>query len=344
MSPVKSKKTNQVLLLLLITMVQLSCSVAKKTSTEMFLAKGNYMGQVAPADSAYVFAPHIISTGANERDFTMTPDGKELFFCREVGNFKYNTIFHSYQKDGSWSKPEVLVFCQNPAYLYIEPHVSPDGNKLFFVSNMPCDGANHGTEDIWYSEKINNQWGQPKNIGTPVNTKSKEFFPSVTRDGTIYFTHLDTLAKDESIYRSRYLNGQYQQPEKLNQNVNIGKARFNAFIAPDESFIIVPAFGMPDTHGGTDYYIVFRDANDNWSKPLNMGAKINSENPKEWSASLSPDGKYLFFMSARLGNNRLLELSRESMENFHLSPQNGNTDIYWINSSIIEELRTKAEF
>ena len=124
----------------------------------------------------------------------------------------------------------------------------------------------------------------------------------------------------------------------------MGKARYNALIAPDESFIIVPAFGMPDSYGGTDYYIVFRDSSDRWSKPINMGPKVNSDNPKEWSASLSPEGKYLFFMSARMGKDYLNELTAESINRFHNSPQNGNTDIYWISTSVIEELRKKAVF
>lgn len=319
----------------------ISCSIVPKgTNTR----NSEYLGQTPPKDSALLFAPGIVSTGTNERDLAITPDGKEIFFCREVGGFKYNAIFHTKQVDGEWTNPEVLEFCRNVAYKYLEPHLSPEGSKLYFVSNMPTGSNKEDNFDIWVSEKKNGMWTKPYNIGAPINTKSKEFFPSVTTNGTIYYTHLDTAAKDEFIYRSRCINGVYQQPEKLGPNVNIGKARFNALIAPDESFTIVPAFGMPDSFGGTDYYIVFRDSSDKWSKPINMGPKINSDNPKEWSASLSPEGKYLFFMSARMGKDYLNELTAESINRFHNSPQNGNTDIYWISTSVIEELRKKAVF
>jgi hypothetical protein len=194
------------------------------------------------------------------------------------------------------------------------------------------------------SVKTEGKWTQPRNLGAPVNTKSKEFFPSLIYDGTIYYTHMDTIAKEEFIYRSRLINGVYQQPEKLGRNVNIGRARYNSFVAADESYIIVPAYGMPDSYGATDYYISFRDTLDNWSQPINLGPTINTSCSREWSASVSPDGRYLFFMSDQMGGNSLEHLSVESLHNFHNSPQNGNTDIYWISATIIDELREKAKF
>ena len=338
------RSTTSAVFLFLLAISLFSCTSISGGLANTPTLTGDYLGQNPPKDSVLVFAPGIVSTGTNERDLAVTADGKEIFFCREVGGFKYNTIFHTKQVEGKWTNPEVLEFCRNASYKYLEPHLSPDGNKLFFVSNMPTGSDKEENFDIWVSEKKNGTWTQPYNIDAPINTKSKEFFPSVTTDGTIYYTHLDTAAKDEFIYRSRFINGAYQQPEKLGPPVNIGKARFNALIAPDESFIIVPAFGMPDSFGGTDYYIVFRDSSDRWSKPINMGSKVNSDNAKEWSASLSSDGKYLFFMSARMGNNRIDVLSRESIDRYYNSPQNGNTDIYWISTSVIEELRSKAIF
>lgn len=330
-------------LILIITLSITSCQPNNKTINPPVI-QGEYFGQTPPRDTAKLFAPNTISTGMNERDFAITPDGNEIFFCREVGNFKYTTIFYTQRIGNIWTTPEVFEYCTNPSYKYIEPHISPDGKKLFFISTMPKDSASPGNEDIWVSAKTNDKWAKPQNLGLPVNTNSKEFFPSVTYNGTIYYTHLDTITNEEFIYRSQLVNGAYQQPEKLGPNVNIGRARYNAFVAADESYIIVPAIGMPDSFGGTDYYITFRDSLDNWSLPINMGAKINSSNPREWSASISSDGKYLFFMSARMNNNTIDELSYKTLQDFHNSPQNGNTDIYWISSTVIDELRLLAKF
>ncbi|HCV15501.1 MAG TPA: hypothetical protein DF637_04120 [Rikenellaceae bacterium] len=330
-------------LLLIIVGTISGCLSGNNMSDKALNIQGDYFGQALPGDSAVLFAPNVISSGMNERDFAISPDGNEIFFCREIGNFKYTTIFYSQRIDNLWTTPEVFEYCVNPEYKYIEPHISPDGRKLFFISTMPVDSSSVGNEDIWVSVKNNDKWETPQNLGPPVNTKSKEFFPSVTYDGTIYFTHLDTIANEEFIYRSRYLAGKYQQPEKLCSNVNIGRARYNAFVAADESYIIIPAFGMADSFGGTDYYISFRDSLDNWSQPINMGAKINTTNPKEWSASVTPDGKFIFFMSAKMGNNTLGVLNTQSLLDFHNSPQNGNTDIYWISSSIIDDLKRSVK-
>lgn len=329
---------------LIITLSITSCLPNNSKTSNSSVIRGDYFGQTPPKDSAKLFAPNTISTGMNERDFAISPDGNEIFFCREVGNFKYTTIFYTQKIDNIWSTPEVFEHCTNPSYKYIEPHISPDGKKLFFISTMPVDSIIVGNEDIWVSVKTNDKWSKPQNLGFPVNTKSKEFFPSVTYDGTIYYTHLDTIINEEFIYRSKLVNGAYQQPEKLCPDVNIGRARYNAFIATDESYIIIPAYGMPESFGGTDYYISFRDSLDNWSQPINMGSKINTTNPREWSASITSDGKYIFFMSARMNDNTLNQLSNQSLHKFHNSPQNGNSDIYWISSSVIDELSLQAKF
>ncbi|MDX9694173.1 MAG: hypothetical protein RBT49_00115 [Bacteroidales bacterium] len=328
----------------LIIIILTSCLSNHNENNKRDVIQGDYFGQLSPGDSAKLFAPNTISTGMNERDFAISPDGTEIFFCREVGNFKYTTIFYTQRINNIWTAPEVFEYCTNPLYKYVEPHLSQDGKKLFFISTIPVDSTTIINEDIWVSTKTDGKWLKPINLGQPVNTKSKEFFPSVTQDGTIYYTHLDTLVNDEFIYRSRFVNGTYQQPEKLGPNVNIGIARYNAFISSDESYIIIPAYGMPDSYGGTDYYISFRNSLDKWSHPINMGLKINSSNPKEWSASVSSDGKYIFFMSARMNNNEIDKLSQQSLHEFHNSPQNGNTDIYWISSSVIDELRQQADF
>lgn len=320
-----------------------SCQGGSQPGKESPLT-GDYLGQLPPGDTARLFAPGIISTGMDDRDFAITPDGNEIFFCRNTANFRYSAIFHSRRTDGVWSLPEVFEKCTNPDYKYIEPHLSPDGQTLYFISTMPADSSLKENEDIWICTRTDGGWSEPRNLGAPVNTASREFYPSVTRDGTLYYTHLDTAAGDEFIYRSRLDDGVYQQPEKLGPNVNTGRARYNAFVAADESYIIIPVYGMPDSYGATDYYISFRDSLDNWSQPINMGPQINSPSPREWSASVTTDGRYIFFMSDRPGAGIGGELSTESLQNYHNTPQNGYTDLYWISSRLIEELRAKARF
>ena len=298
-----------------------------------------------PDKKARMFAPGIISTDLYERDFTMTPDKKEMYWRVVVGDHSYSAIMMTKYDDEKWSKPEVAPFSKNPEYKDMEPFITYHGEKFYFVSNRPSKNREENW-DIWVMDRQKEGWGEPYNLGAPVNSDAREFFPSLTKDGTLYFTR-EGQNVENGIFRCRFSNGQYQKAERLPEQVNAGKARYNALIDPDENFIIVPIYGMEDTRGGTDYYICFRNHKDQWSQPINMGDEINSYSGAEWSASLSQDGQFIFFMTAREEKGydfKNQSLTYQKFQKLHRSPNNGNPNIYWINSSIIDSLEKIAEF
>lgn len=304
---------------------------------------GKYLGQTLPGDEPELFAPGIVCTGMDVRDVAMTPAGDEIYFITHVGGFRYSAILVTKLVDGRWTQPEVAPFSTSPAWSHIEPHISPDGETFFFVSDRPVGNAEDGNSDIWVMDRKPDGWGEPYNLGAPVNTEQEEFFPSVTAGGTLYFTRADPATRIHHIYRSRLVDGVYTEPEKLPDVVNGGRSSFNAFIAPDESYLIVPIFGLPDSRGGTDYYICFRDENDVWTGPVNMGDKVNTPTGGEWSPYVSPDGKSFFFMSQRTlktlddeppSYTRLLEMQA--------SPGSGNSDIYWMSTGFFADLEAEA--
>lgn len=306
-----------------------------------------YFGLTPPADQAILFAPGIVSDGLANRDITITPDGKEIYWATGLPTNNFTTIFYSRYKNNKWSTPEILSFSTNKKYSYLEPHISPDGKKLFFLSDMPdsINGKKEPDFDIWVMYRNGNSWSKPYNIGSPVNTDGSEFYPSTTTNGDLYFCRKEPNNGIHYIYVSKFNDGKYSQPEKLPQEVNSGISMFNAFIAPDGSYIIVPTFGRKDTKGGCDYYISFRKPEGNWTKAINMGVEINSEYSGEWSASVSPDGKYLFFLSPKLSkenlrNNYQFKLS----EIMDMNNQSGNGlgDVYWIKTDFINKLRDTA--
>jgi len=307
--------------------------------------KGPYLGQTPPGMEPEVFAPGIVSTELNTRDMAITPDGREIYFCVNLGSFTFSTIMVTRLKDGAWTAPEVMEHMEDPGCWNIEPCISADGKKFFFMSNRPDKAKNEakGDEDIWVMERAGDGWGEPTNLGLPVNSDSAEFFPSLTRDNTLYFTRRDEASGIEHIYRSRLRDGRYQEPEKLPAQVNSGQTRFNAFIAPDESFIIVPVYGRKDSLGQTDYYVSFRGADGTWSEAVNMGPKINSASGSEYSASVSPDGRYLFFMASRLPARGQWpqKLSAVFLHGLRAAPGNDNTAVYWIDARVIDTLRPR---
>ena len=303
--------------------------------------RGPYLGQEPPGLEPQIFAPGIVSTGLATRDVAMMPDGSEIYFGVTVGD--RSLIMMTKDVDGQWTEPEVAPF--SGRYLDLEPAISPDGQRFFFLSTRPQAGQEEKSgwvyQDIWVMDRENDGWSEPYNLGSPVNSDAPEYFPSVTEDGTLYFTR-EGEGQVSSTYRSRFVDGVYIEPELLGPEVNCGSNRFNVFVAPDESFAIVPAVGREDGLGGVDYYVVFRSDDDTWSEPVNMGDAINQPTGREWSASLSPDGKYLFFMTSRTDPSADLPLTGRSISDLlAASTQSGlgSSDIWWVSTDIIERLR-----
>ena len=309
---------------------------------------GPYLGQNLPDKIPELFAPGIISTGFMERDFTITPDGKEIYYGLATG--KLVTIMFTQLKDEKWTEPEIAPFAKDPDFLYFEPCLSSDGNSLFFLSTKPTRGKEPKPrwtyQNIWAADRnADGTWGEPYEPDTLINSHQLQFYPSITKDGTLYFCRTDIETRKSSVFRSRYKNGKYSEPEFLDAPFNMeGSDRYNAYISPDESFLITCTHNekYEANPGVANYFIFFRDINDKWSDGIAFGPEINIKGSSAISASISPDGKYLFF-AAQKTDPKFQDIEKIASLNklveFANSPQNGNYDIYWVSAKIIEDLR-----
>jgi len=332
-------KKDPVFCLIVLLIISISCTQEVKQN-ESKIYSGDYLGQTDPGTEPELFAPGFISTPLYTRDISMMPGGNEIYFC--VSALGYNLIYYTKQTEGIWTDPQPASFITEFEYMYYEPHITHDGKKMFFLSTLPDADSIQGDQDIWVVDRVGDSWSNPYNLGTPVNTAGGEYFPSVTVDGTLYFTRQPEGDRANYIFRSKIVDGKYAEPEKLGPEVNCGTARYNAYIDREERFIIVPAVGMEDSFGGTDYYIVFRNESDKWSQPINMGNKLNTAGNREYSPFISPDNKYLFFMSSRTNNNIDFNTKIPSFKNLVAAFQNsgnGNSDIYWISAEFINNLK-----
>jgi hypothetical protein len=338
------------ILFMLILFILSACyrSKPEKDSTHFPVLEGIYLAQKLPGDTVMMFAPGIISTGMDERDAAFTHNGKEFFFSRIVDSVY--TIFHTEELNGRWTEPEIATF--SGSFDDAEPVFSTWGHGLYFISNRPAEGRSFDKKDfnIWYTYKTLEGWIEPQPLGAPVNTGQMEFFPSVTQDGTLYFGRSDEANDRSDIYRSRRADGKFSEPEKLPEIINGPENPFNACIAPDESYLIFCAYRSDSSFGKSDYYISFRDEDDTWSQPVNLGPGINTPGD-EYSPHITPGGKYLFFAS----NGNPLQITDPSVligpgiqpyassaGSFHGPgiPLNGSTDIYWIETrSLLKRLR-----
>jgi len=222
------------------------------------------------------FLPDVFKDYPNVRDITISPDGNEIYFT--VDDLKSRVALISYIKktNDGWSKPKSVSFTGK--YRDLEAAFSPDGKRLYFVSNRPLhrDSIKPKDYDIWYVDRTNNDWSEPKNIGAPINTSAHEFYPSITNNNDIYFTaEREGAVGREDIFVSRLKKEVYQEPISIQGGVNTKYFEFNAFIAPDESYILFSGQRPKEGKGRGELYISYNE-NGTWSKGKLL-EKINSE-------------------------------------------------------------------
>ena len=276
--------------------------VIKKVS-----AVGPYMGQAPPGTVAKIFAPRFISTEEYEFGSVFNAAGTEFYYGVDLGG--HNVIRYSKLKGTSWTKPVTLL--QHETYGYNDPFLSPDEQRLYFISDQALDGQGASKDiDIWYVQREGDHWSNPINAGPNINSEGEEYYISFTENGRMYFAS-DVNQSHHDIYYSDYNNGQFQQAVKLGSAINTDAYEADVFVAPDESYLIFCA-QRPEGMGRGDLYISFKEDNGTWSTAVNMGEAVNTFE-HELCPFVTADGRYLFYTS--------------------------NQDIYWISTAIFEGLR-----
>jgi hypothetical protein len=303
-----------------------------------------YLGQKTPGMTPEIFAPGIISTGLYTRDMAISQGGDEFYFCVADGGL--NVIFVTRLLDNRWTEPATAPF-SGQGFLDFEPHISPDGDHLFFLSNRPPPGreAESGWtyQHIWMTTRTETGWSEPQFIPAPVNTEENEFFPSVSKDNTLYFTR-NKKSGVARIYKAKFANGRYAEPEMLLFAIPEKGLLFNAFVAPNEDYLITCALNINTENADQDYYISFRTPAGGWSNLIRFGPEINTPGDNANSAFVSPDGKYLFFSSSRKDPARAEFKSGTTLRtiiNSKSEPGHGASAIYWVDAKIIEALKPK---
>src|SRR4030095_781756 len=311
------------------------------------MANATLAAQTAPYDSekllqhATLFAPGIVSTGDYESHATFTPDGREIYFLKMAPNFSRWSIFVSQYKNGSWSQPEVASF--SGQYQDADPYVTSDGKHFYFISDRPVEagGARQSHHDIWVMDKTESGWSAPHHLPAPVNSDADEFYPIALKNGTLYFGSLRNGANGVSdIYRAVPVKDGIYTVENLGPPVNTGAGEYEAFVTEDERLMLLAITRRPDSLGDIDLYVSHKQPNDKWSEPVNLGPEINSPG-RELSPKLTPNGKYLLWLSCRLPvlpAKPQRRTTTDVLQDLH-APGNGLGDIYQIDVSAVPPLR-----
>lgn len=181
---------------------------------DLFFSKKNEQGKWQAVDAIGGEVNTVYDEGAP----CLSPDGKTMFFTRcssDPDYPRYAEIWKSQRSDASWSKPTKCEITRDTLTSYAHPAVSPDGQWLYFVSDMP---GGEGGLDIWRTRILDSGFAGMENVGRPINTAGDEMFPSFRPNGDLYFSSdghpgmggLDIfIAHEDSVLGTTVENQQY---------------------------------------------------------------------------------------------------------------------------------------
>lgn len=136
--------------------------------------------------------PQSVASGLNTEFDEATPafsvDGREMYItqCLTDASYpRYAQIAVSNRSDAAWGKATKLEISRDTLSSFAHPAISPDGNWLYFVSDMP---GGKGGMDIWRVRLIGGTLGGVENLGEPINTPGDEMFPTFRPNGDLYFS------------------------------------------------------------------------------------------------------------------------------------------------------------
>jgi hypothetical protein len=235
-----------------------------------------------------------------------------MFFVKYYFNLSSGNAKMYVMKDvnGVWTLPVQPGFASDS--IDNSPVYSPNGNKLYFSSYRS------GSMKYYFVTRDGSGWSQPQllNMAYQSIPGSLGWDFAMTMDSTIYFS-VYTATNATDIYRSSLVNGQYSTFERLPSEINTSFSEVSPYIEPEEKYIIFGS-NKPGSYGLHDVYISFKKTDGSWTPAQNMGNRINglSEDSFPW---VTPDGKYMFFNSAKAGDY--------------------SYNAYWVDSKVIDRFK-----
>ena len=246
-----------------------------------------YFGEPEPGVTPRLFAPRILGSDLHTPPI-FAFDGAAAYWCTMDGT----EILWMQFENGAWQSPEILPFA---SVAPDSPFLSADGKRLYFTSFV--GGASQRRETIWSVERTESGWGSPESLpftGTPPNA---HWAFSITTDGTLYFGF------DREIYVAECNQGVYEPASSIGPPISSSGLDEMPYVAPDGSYMLFVSDGHAGHLGNIDLYLSIRQPDASWGAPIHLPSPVNSAY-QDLYPTISPDGRYLFFLSTRGGSHR----------------------------------------
>ncbi|MCB0736909.1 MAG: PD40 domain-containing protein [Bacteroidetes bacterium] len=182
------------------------------------------------------------------------------------------------------------------------PYVTADGKNLYFTRtdylNKLLEAEGYLEENIYVSKKVNGAWKQAQKLPDVVNTVENEGAQIVTQDGKcMYFTacNQNPYQSDCNIYVTYFRNSNWTKPQELPAPVNSPYKETQPSISFDGRYLFFTS-NRPGGQGGMDIWVSRLNEDSVWSKPLNLGKRINTPKTEE-SPFIHVDNNTLYFSS-----------------------------------------------
>ncbi|MEM9866865.1 MAG: OmpA family protein, partial [Bacteroidota bacterium] len=180
-----------------------------------------------------------INTKYHEASVAFSPDQNTIYFTRNNYGKKLKRgkkgvnhlkIYKSNFVDGEWTKAIELPF-NDENHSTGHPALSPDGKKLYFVSDRP---GGFGLTDIYVVDVLENgTYSEPKNLGKSVNTPYKEMFPYIT-GSNLYFSSDRTMGVGGlDVYKSNFSEELFNVAVNMGRPINSNRDDFSYIIDED---------------------------------------------------------------------------------------------------------------